>query len=185
MAKEIERKFLVTNDSYRHMATSSSHIEQGYLSRDPEATVRVRVRDDRAFLTVKGRNHGMVRDEWEYPIPVGDARIMLRRCARGSILQKRRYLVPFEGFTWEVDEFGGDHAGLVVAEVELPSADTVAPLPPFVGEEVTGDDVTSISFNITEFVPLLNMYTDEMHQFRITVTDKKGNKKGMTLKFQA
>lgn len=139
MAKEIERKFLVKDSSYRHMASSSSHIEQGYLSRDPEATVRVRVRDDRAFLTVKGRNHGMVRDEWEYPIPVGDARIMLRRCARGSILQKRRYLVPFEGFTWEVDEFGGDHAGLVVAEVELPSADTVAPLPPFVGEEVTGD----------------------------------------------
>ena len=139
MAKEIERKFLVTDESYKSMATEIRTMMQAYLSTRPEATVRVRIADGCGFLTVKSKNRGAERDEWEYPIPVGDARIMLRRCARGSILQKRRYLVPFEGFTWEVDEFGGDHAGLVVAEVELPSADTVAPLPPFVGEEVTGD----------------------------------------------
>ena len=138
MAKEIERKFLVKDSSYRHMATSSSHIEQGYLSRDPEATVRVRVRDDRAFLTVKGRNHGMVRDEWEYPVPAADAEAMAR-LAPSTVIEKRRHIVPYGGLTWEVDEFIGRLAGLTVAEVELPSADVVVELPPFVGREVTGD----------------------------------------------
>ena len=139
MAKEIERKFLVQNCDYRHMAVESCHIEQGYLNRDIDATVRVRIRDDKAFLTVKGRNHGVVRDEWEYAIPADDARSMLRTCARGNIIEKRRYIVPFDGLTWEVDEFEGAHAGLVIAEVELPSADADVTLPSFIGAEVTGD----------------------------------------------
>ena len=139
MAKEIERKFLVENANFEAFSTRSYEITQGYLSRRVDATVRVRIRDDKAFLTVKGRNQGIVRDEWEYEIPVSDARDMLDRCAEGAVLSKTRHIVPFEGHVWEVDVFHGSHEGLVVAEVELPSDDAEFPLPSFVGKEVTGD----------------------------------------------
>lgn len=139
MAKEIERKFLVENANFEAFSTRSYEITQGYLSRRVDATVRVRIRDDKAFLTVKGRNQGIVRDEWEYEIPVSDARDMLDRCAEGAVLSKTRHIVPFEGHVWEVDVFHGSHEGLVVAEVELPSDDAEFPLPTFVGKEVTGD----------------------------------------------
>lgn len=139
MAKEIEHKFLVKSDNYRLMANAAHRIAQGYISRRPEGTVRVRILDDRAFLTVKGKNDGLVRDEWEYEIPLADAAEMLDRTCEGKSLEKTRYIVDYEGFIWEVDEFHGAREGLVVAEVEVPSADTVFPLPPFVGEEVTGD----------------------------------------------
>lgn len=139
MAKEIERKFLVTSGSYLTMAAGRIDIVQAYLNRDPRATVRVRIAGDRAFLTVKGVNDGAVRDEWEYGIPLGDARQIVARCASGAIIEKTRWLVDFGGFRWEVDEFHGDNSGLVVAEIELPSADTPFDLPPFVGKEVTGD----------------------------------------------
>lgn len=139
MAKEIERKFLVKNSTFRELSVKSYGIMQGYLNRDPDATVRVRVRGTEAFLTVKGRNQGAVRDEWEYPVPVADAEAMLRRCCGGSLIEKTRHIVPFGGFEWEVDEFHGRHQGLVVAEIELPSSDAVFPLPPFAGEEVTGN----------------------------------------------
>lgn len=140
MAKEIERKYLVTNSAYREAAVSSTPIRQGYLSRDPARTVRIRLKGDRAYLTVKGFTHGCVRDEWEYPIPVADAREMLDSLADGMVLSKTRYVVPVGDLAWEVDEFHGSLAGLVVAEVELPSADCVIDvLPAFVGREVTGD----------------------------------------------
>lgn len=139
MAKEIEHKFLVKSDNYRLTATSAHRIAQGYISRRPEGTVRVRILDDCAFLTVKGKNDGLVRDEWEYEIPLADAAEMLARTCEGKSLEKTRYIVDYEGFRWEVDEFHGAMEGLVVAEVEVPSADTVFPLPPFVGKEVTGD----------------------------------------------
>lgn len=139
MAKEIERKFLVIDDSYRTMAAESRHIIQAYLSRDPRATVRVRIIESEARLTVKGLNEGAVRDEWEYKIPLDDAREMIERCASGAIIEKTRYIVDFDGYRWEIDEFGGSHSGLVVAEIELSSADSVFALPPFAGEEVTGD----------------------------------------------
>lgn len=139
MAKEIERKFLIISQSYRELAVNATSIKQAYLNRDPDATVRVRVRNGQAWLTVKGRNHGMVRDEWEYAIPTSDAEAMIARCARGSVIDKTRYVVPFGGYEWEVDEFHGAHSGLTVAEIELPDTSTEFPLPPFVGEEVTGD----------------------------------------------
>lgn len=139
MAKEIERKYLVKSDEYKQMANGMRQMVQGYLNRDPRATVRVRICGDKAYLTVKGLNDGAVRDEWEYDIPVGDARQMLERCANGSVIEKTRWLVDYKGFRWEVDEFGGSHTGLVVAEIELPDVETGFELPPFVGEEVTGD----------------------------------------------
>jgi adenylate cyclase len=137
MALEIERKFIVNDDSYKTIATGCVEISQFYLSLDPDRTVRVRVKGDRGYLTIKGINHGCVRSEWEYEIPVEEARQIMAICTAG--LSKRRWLVPYDGLTWEVDEFTGRHEGLVIAEVELPSADTPISLPSFVGREVTGD----------------------------------------------
>lgn len=124
------------------MVRSRVRIVQGYLSTLKEATVRVRlVGSDGAehgYLTVKGVNRGAVRGEWEYEIPVSDARQLLE-LSQSRIIDKMRYVVPYAGMAWEVDEFGGDHAGLVLAEVEMPTVDTEVVLPPFVGDEVTGD----------------------------------------------
>ena len=139
MAKEIERKFLVIDNSYREMAVTGRSIVQAYLNRDPKATVRVRITDDKAFQTTKGKNDGATRDEWEYPIPVSDARDIIARCASGRIIEKKRFVVPFEGYDWEIDEFGGELEGLTVAEIELPAEDAEFSLPPFIGDEVTGD----------------------------------------------
>lgn len=146
MAKETERKYLVVSDSFKSLAVKSVEIEQGYLGTDPDATVRVRVSDGRAWLTVKSRNVGATRGEWEYPVPADDAREMLRACCGGRMIAKTRYIVPSlapdgtpDGLKWEVDVFHGRHEGLVVAEIELPSEDAVYALPPFIGREVTGE----------------------------------------------
>ncbi|MDE6321598.1 MAG: CYTH domain-containing protein, partial [Muribaculaceae bacterium] len=138
MATEIERKFMVEDMSFKDMAVSSSRITQGYLSPDKEATVRVRTRDDHGYLTVKGPNKGAVRSEWEYEIPIDDA-IQMLSLSRTRVLDKTRYIVPYDGHNWEVDEFHGALEGLILAEIELPSEDTEVSLPPFVGREVTGD----------------------------------------------
>lgn len=137
MAVEIERKFLVISDSYRDYATHKCTIKQGYLSRKPESTVRIRIKDDRGFITIKGITVGAARKEWEYPIPVADAMEMLRLC-EGAIISKTRYFVPFGDLTWEIDEFDSPRR-LTIAEVELSSEDENITLPPFVGHEVTGD----------------------------------------------
>lgn len=138
MGKEIERKFLVKDSSYKDLAIESFELRQGYLSRNPDATVRVRISGDKAWLTVKSRNKGAERGEWEYCIPASDASEMFALC-EGTI-EKRRWIVDAgSGLRWEVDEFEGRHKGLVVAEIELPTEDTSFTLPSFVGEEVTGD----------------------------------------------
>lgn len=136
--KEIEQKFLVKDDSYKTVASAKREIVQAYLSDDPRATVRVRISDGGAWLTVKGRNEGCVRDEWEYAVPLDDARQMVRLAVTPPV-EKTRWLVPHGGYVWEVDEFHGTHEGLVIAEVEKDSEDAAAPLPDFVGREVTGD----------------------------------------------
>lgn len=138
MAKEIERKFLVADDSYLAKAISSSSISQGYLNRDPDRTVRIRLRDGRGFITVKTRNSGATRDEWEYEIPMADAAGMLAACE--GVIEKTRYIVPAaNGLKWEVDVFGGRLQGLVLAEIELPAEDTPIDIPRFIAREVTGD----------------------------------------------
>ena len=138
MAKEIERKFLVAGD-YKQDAVSSSHIVQGYIGRTPSLTFRIRLRDERGYLTVKGRTDeaGMSRDEWEYEIPAADARELLAH-SDGSI-EKRRYMVPAGRHTFEVDEFFGANEGLTMAEVELSSPDEAFERPAWLGDEVTGD----------------------------------------------
>lgn len=135
MAKEIERKFLVVNDSFLTLAHTVSHIKQAYLSVNPDATVRVRIRDSKAFITVKSRNKGISRDEWEYPIPVIDAEEMISKCAISPILIKDRYCVG----PWEIDRFHGALEGLTLAEIELPSEASEIDLPSFIGKEVSGD----------------------------------------------
>jgi len=137
---EIERKFLVrTGGAYKRAAFSSSHIVQGYL-RCKDATVRVRLRDDRAYLTIKGKsvNGGMTRYEFEKEITADEARQLLALC-RGGLIDKHRYLVKSGRHTFEVDEFHGENDGLVIAEVELDSEDEAFEKPDFVGDEVTGD----------------------------------------------
>lgn len=138
MAKEIERKFLVEGD-FMPFVESSSRIAQGYIARSEELTLRVRIRDDKGYLTIKGRSDeaGMRRDEWEYEIPVEEARELLR-FSRGTI-DKTRYLVPVGCHTFEVDCFYGENEGLVMAEVELKSEDESFERPAWLGREVTGD----------------------------------------------
>ena len=140
MAQEIERKFLVKRDgTYKAAASSASEIAQGYMDVNG-ATVRVRLRDDKAYLTIKGpsRDGGLSRYEFEREIPVEDAREMLKLC-HGGLIEKVRYVVPFAGHTFEVDEFKGANDGLLFAEVELSSADEDFEKPEWLGPEVTGD----------------------------------------------
>lgn len=138
MAFEIEYKYLVKNDGYKTLATSFSRISQGYLCRQPERTVRVRIRDDKGYLTVKGKNSGALREEFEYSVPYDDAVKMLGMC-EPPILEKIRYVVPFKGHVWEVDEFSGCRSGLVTAEIELASPEEEYAIPEFIGENVTGN----------------------------------------------
>lgn len=138
MAMEIERKFLVTGD-FRPYATSRHRIVQGYISARSGRTVRIRLYDDNAFLTIKGPSFdgGLSRHEFEYAIPKEDAPALLALC-EGGIIDKTRWLIPAGERTFEVDEFHGDNQGLVVAEIELGDADEQFPRPEWLGEEVTG-----------------------------------------------
>lgn len=136
MAIEIERKFLVTGDAWR--SAEPVYFSQGYLNRDKARTVRVRIAGERAFLTIKGLTQGVSRAEFEYAIPVEDARQLLAICEQ-PLIEKNRRKIPFAGFVWEVDEFLGDNLGLVVAEIELPSEDSEFAKPDWVGQEVTHD----------------------------------------------
>ncbi len=136
MGQEIERKFLV-QPGWKPDG-EGSRIAQGYLSSVPERTVRVRVRGRKGYLTVKGKNAGIQRAEFEYEIPLADAEAMLALCEQ-PLIEKTRYLIPQGELCWEVDVFEGDNAGLTVAEIELPSEDTSFARPEWLGEEVSGD----------------------------------------------
>ena len=140
MAIEIERKFLVTNDSYKTLAYRSDRIAQGYICREGGNSARVRVRGDKGYITIKGPSldGGLSRYEWEKEIPVAEAMELLKIC-NDAIIDKVRHLVECGGHTFEVDEFFGDNEGLVVAEVELGSAEEHFEKPSFIGKEVTGD----------------------------------------------
>ncbi len=138
MGKEIERKFFVKGDVWRSLAKGTVY-RQGYLNSAKERTVRIRTIDDRAFLTIKGLTVGATRAEYEYEIPVADGDAMLDALAEKPIIEKKRYKVPLEGLTWEIDEFFGDNTGLIVAEVELEREGQTFRKPDWAGEEVTAD----------------------------------------------
>ena len=138
MGKEIERKYLIKDDSWRECASGPTY-RQGYLSTVKERTVRVRTIDDTGFLTIKGITIGATRREYEYEIPTEDANEMLDELCEKPIIEKTRFKIPHTGLTWEIDEFAGVNQGLIVAEVELESEDQNIDFPPWVGEEVSGD----------------------------------------------
>lgn len=138
MAKEIERKFLIKENGFWDSQARGARIVQGYLSFDPERTVRVRISDGKGFLTIKGKSVGISRDEYEYPIPVDEAEALLKLCLP-SLIDKTRYRIEFGGHCWEVDRFHGDNEGLLLAEVELKDEDEVVELPPWLGKEVSHD----------------------------------------------
>ncbi len=136
MGYEIERKFLVKDNSYQ--SVKPDFLCQGYLSSNPERVVRVRQSGNKAFITIKGKNNSAKRLEFEYEIPVADAKELFLLCKK-PLIKKNRYKVYFNGFDWEVDEFLGENEGLVIAEIELPTEDTSFEKPHWVGEEVTND----------------------------------------------
>ncbi|HZP64739.1 MAG TPA: CYTH domain-containing protein [Rudaea sp.] len=136
MATEIERKFLVEGTAWRQ--GRGTRLVQGYLNRDPQRTVRVRIAGSAGFLTVKGASRGATRSEFEYAIPLADAEALLA-LVDGPLVEKVRYEITHAGALWEVDEFLGDNAGLVLAEIELEREDQPVMKPAWVGAEVTGD----------------------------------------------
>lgn len=136
---EIERKFLVTSDAWRRDAKGSAEIEQGYIAKRAAASVRVRIENGTAgFLTIKSREPGRSRSEFEYEISIEDARALMALCGEDK-LTKRRYRVPQGKLTWEIDVFAGPQSGLIMAEIELPTANEPLTLPGWIGDEVTDD----------------------------------------------
>lgn len=150
MAKEIERKFLVSGDGWKTEVSSSMTFRQGYVVSTEKRSVRIRiVNDEDATLTIKIGASSLVRDEYEYSVPIADAEELIGT-AIGNVIQKTRHLVEHKAFTWEVDVFEGVYGGLVVAEVELNSVDDDPELPEWLGQEVTGDKRYSNQFLATE-----------------------------------
>lgn len=138
---EIERKFLVTSNRYKELYFAKSRIAQGYLNSDPERTVRIRIKGESGFLTVKGKSNetGTTRFEWETELSLADARPLLRLCEPG-IIEKTRYEVRYGAHVFEVDEFEGDNQGLIIAEIELEDETENFEKPDWLGHEVTGDE---------------------------------------------
>lgn len=140
MALEIERKYLVKNDIFKKLCDTYHEIYQGYLSRSPERTVRVRIKDNKGYITIKGITTGLSRQEFEYSVPVEDARAMLTLC-EGEILHKFRYIYKLNGYVWEIDEFLDRETPLIIAEIELTTPECVFDIPDFIGKEVTGNPI--------------------------------------------
>ena len=146
MGLEIERKFIVSDLQWLPTDTPRSYIRQGYLSTEPSRTVRVRIIDSMAKITIKGANINGARAEYEYDIPVPEAREMLDNLCLSPQIEKYRYFLPVGPHQWEIDHFLGENAGLIIAEVELQAIDEEIHLPPWLGKEVTIDHKYSNSF---------------------------------------
>jgi len=139
MAEEIERKFLVKNDSWRQLAESSKVMKQGYLSENPAKAVRIRVAGDHAWLTIKGLSDTISSPEFEYEIPVPDAEFMLSHMCDQGLVEKERFYIRHQGHLWEVDEFYGVNRGLILAEIELTDKDELFAKPDWLDKEVSED----------------------------------------------
>ena len=149
MAIEIERKFLVKSDAWRSQAESRELLRQGYLSSGAGCSIRARISGEQAWLNLKAKRSGMTRLEFEYPIPRADADQILDELCTGPLLEKYRHRIPMDGLVWEIDEFLGANAGLIVAEIELPSEDAAFARPDWLGEEVTEDE-RYYNFNLAQ-----------------------------------
>ena len=139
MGREIERKFLVTGDGWKKSVARSVNYRQGYLASQEQCSIRVRVSDRQAHLNIKSATLGVERLEYEYEIPLADAHEMLDQLTTGPLIEKTRHYVDVAGHTWEVDVFSGDNEGLIVAEIELESADEPFDRPDWAGDEVSDD----------------------------------------------
>lgn len=140
MAAEVERKFLVIGDAWKPKATGCKSIRQTYIASTDKAAIRVRIVDDaQAYITIKSAEAGTSRSEFEYAVPIEDAREIVK-LRSGRIIEKRRYTVPMGELTWEIDVFGGDLDGLVIAEIELPRRDAPFERPDWLGKDVTDDE---------------------------------------------
>jgi len=139
MGIEIERKFLVKNDDWKRQIQRSEQFRQGYLTNEKHLSVRVRLTDNGARLTIKGATNGLSRTEYEYPIPKDDAEHLLDELCTPPLIEKTRHWLQYGAHTWEVDVFEGDNQGLVVAEVELEDTDEQIDLPDWLGEDVSDD----------------------------------------------
>ncbi len=138
MPIEIERKYLIANNDWEPLVINSFSIKQGYLNLAPERTVRVRIKENSAFITIKGKTKGICRAEFEYPIPLQEA-VQLILLSEGSLIEKVRYEISYEGNIWEVDLFSGENKGLIIAEIELPSESHHFKIPQWIGKEVSED----------------------------------------------
>lgn len=139
MAEEIEHKFLVRDDSWRDQVERSMHQLQGYLGSAESCSIRIRISDEQASLNIKSATLGITRREYDYPIPVNEAREILDQLCIKPIIEKTRHIVRVGSHVWEIDEFAGDNSGLIVAEVELSSADETFEKPAWAGKEVSDD----------------------------------------------
>lgn len=163
MAKEIERKFLVTGDEWRGLARGEKFC-QGYLADGKNCIVRVRSEGERGLITIKGKRKGITGDEYEYEIPIIDCRAMLNKLSASSVIEKLRYKIPYKGFIWEVDEFLGDNEGLIIAEIELDAEDQIFHLPPWVGEDVSLDSRYT-NYSLSK-VPYMHWKKDKTRNLR-------------------
>lgn len=137
MGVEIERKFLVVGDDWKSLSTHQEEIAQGYLANTDQCSVRVRISGDSAYLNIKSMTLGVWRQEFDYEIPVADARSMMQTLCQKPVIEKTRYHVPWKGYVWEVDAFHGVNQGLRLAEIELQAENEVFDIPPWIGKEVT------------------------------------------------
>ena len=153
MGTEIERKFLLANDTWRKKIQKSTIIRQGFLNTAPERTVRIRQKGDKGFLTIKGKNEGIARQEFEYEIPLNEAQELLNMCLP-HLIEKERFIVLENDLIWEIDVFEGNNKGLIVAEVELENIAQTIILPAWVGQEVS-DDIRYYNSNLSQH-PFVN-----------------------------
>ena len=161
MPVEIERKFLVSDDSWRQLIHQSIEIRQGYLCKDIERTVRIRTWGTEGKITVKGKSVNGVRVEYEYNIPFDEATEMLDTLCLSRVIHKRRHLINIDNYTWEIDQFLDHNHGLLLAEVELPSRDAFIHLPSWVGKEVTNDhrfQNSHLANNLIHVATLLSLH---------------------------
>lgn len=139
LAREVERKFLIRDESWREHADEGQRMRQGYLIGAARASIRVRTAGEQAWLNIKSATLGVERREYEYPVPLADAEEMLAELCERPLIEKVRYELAWGGHTWEIDVFEGENAGLIVAEIELADAEEAFERPPWLGEEVSDD----------------------------------------------
>lgn len=150
MGIEIERKFLLSNESWRDAVSKTQYIAQGYLANTERGSIRVRISAEQASLNIKSMTIGVTRSEYDYPLPLADAKEMLHELCMQPVIEKTRHIIPMQDYIWEIDEFHGQNAGLIVAEIELPTKDSDYPKPAWLGAEVS-DDVRYYNVNLIEY----------------------------------